>query len=185
MEGITQVTTGNLPSLSEQELLDCNTNDQKGCNGGRMDRAFQFIEQNGGLTTEANYPYNGVQGTCNSDKVAYNTILITGYEDGPANDENALLNAVANQPVSVAIDSTGFQHYSSGVFTSECGTNLNHAVTVIGYGTSDEGIKYWLVKNSWGTNWGDNGYMKIKGDVDAKEGLCGIAMQASYPTASN
>ncbi|KAI8001589.1 Senescence-specific cysteine protease SAG12 [Camellia lanceoleosa] len=74
-----------------------------------------------------------------------------------------------------------FKLYSSGVFTGNCGTNLDHAVTIIGYGATSDGTKYWLVKNSWGSGWGENGYMKIKRDIAANEGLCGIAMQASYP----
>ncbi|CAN1298028.1 Senescence-specific cysteine protease SAG39 [Linum perenne] len=133
----------------------------QGCNGGFMDDAFQYV-QSKGLTT------------------------INGYEDVPANDEKSLLKAAANQPISVAIDASGsaFQFYSSGVFTGDCGTNLDHGVAVVGYGTSDDGSsKYWLVRNSWGDSWGDNGYIKMQRDVDAKEGLCGIAMSASYPTA--
>jgi C1A family cysteine protease len=103
----------------------------------------------------------------------------------PANSEEALLKAVAHQPVSVAIDASGsdFQFYSSGVFTGSCGTELDHGVTAIGYGPSANGTKYWLVKNSWGTQWGEEGYIWMQRDVDAKEGLCGIAMEASYPTA--
>ncbi|KAF5943430.1 hypothetical protein HYC85_017507 [Camellia sinensis] len=97
--------------------------------------------------------------------------------------EQALLQAVANQPISVAIEGSGsdFKFYSSGVFTGNCGTNLDHTVTIVGYGATSDGTKYWLVKNSWGSRWGENGYMKIERDVAANEGLCGIAMQASYP----
>ncbi|GAB4831392.1 hypothetical protein Ancab_005403 [Ancistrocladus abbreviatus] len=141
-------------SLSEQELLDCDTNNN-GCNGGNLNRAFQFIVDNNGLTTEANYPYTGSQGMCNSVAAA---ATISGYENVPANSESALILAVANQPVSIAIDASGkdFQQYSSGVYTGEqCGTDLaisdlNHAVTIIGYGMTDDGTKYWLIKNSWG-----------------------------------
>ncbi|KAF8391254.1 hypothetical protein HHK36_023556 [Tetracentron sinense] len=164
-------------------LVDCDTSGvDQGCEGGLMDDAFTFIENNHGLATEANYPYKGIDGTCSTKKAA---AKINGYEDVPANSEKALLKAVANQPVSVAIDASGsdFQFYSSGVFTGECGTSLDHGVTAVGYGTSADGTKYWLVKNSWGTEWGVDGYIMMQRNVDASEGLCGIAMEASYPIA--
>ncbi|KAJ4713678.1 putative Cysteine protease [Melia azedarach] len=186
IEGINQISNGKLLSLSEQELVDCDVKgEDEGCNGGLMDNAFEFIQNNNGITTEANYPYEGVDGTCIAKKEANHAAKITGREDVPANNEKALLIAVANQPVSVAIDAGGsaFQFYSSGVFTGDCGTELDHGVTAVGYGVDDEGTEYWLVKNSWGTSWGEEGYIRMQRDVAAKEGLCGIAMQASYPTA--
>ncbi|KAF8409033.1 hypothetical protein HHK36_005105 [Tetracentron sinense] len=185
MEGITQLTRGKLVSLSEQELVDCDTKSvDEGCEGGLMDNAFHFIQHNHGLTTEANYPYKGVDESCNTNKAASHAANINGYQDVAANSEQALLMAVAKQPVSVAIEASGFefQFYSSGVFTGDCGTNLDHGVTAVGYGTSSDGMKYWLVKNSWGTGWGEDGYIRMQRDVGAKEGLCGIAMEASYPT---
>lgn len=186
MEGITQLKTGKLISLSEQELVDCDTSgEDQGCEGGLMDNAFDFIQQNHGLSTETNYPYSGTDGTCNAKKEANHAATITGHEDVPANSESALLKAVANQPISVAIDASGsdFQFYSSGVFTGQCGTDLDHGVTAVGYGTAADGTKYWLVKNSWGTSWGEEGYIRMQRGIKAKEGLCGIAMEASYPTA--
>ncbi|CAN4078809.1 unnamed protein product [Withania somnifera] len=163
-----------LISLSEQELVDCDTSSNMGCEGGLMDDAFKFIIKNHGLTTESNYPYVGTDGTCKTGKESNHAAKITGYEDVPANSESALLNAVANQPVSVAIDASGsdFQFYSSGVFTGSCGTELDHGVTAVGYG-----------KTSDGTNWSENGYIRMQRGTDAEEGLCGIAMQACYPTA--
>ncbi|XP_072966925.1 senescence-specific cysteine protease SAG39-like [Typha angustifolia] len=185
-EGITKLTTGNLISLSEQELVDCDVHgEDQGCNGGLMDDAFQFIIDNGGLTTEAKYPYTASDGTCKTAKSSSPAAAISGYEDVPANSESSLLKGVANQPVSVAIDAgeSDFQFYKSGVFTGECGTELDHGVTAVGYGTTSDGTKYWLVKNSWGRTWGERGYIRMQRDVDAAEGLCGIAMEASYPTA--
>uniref|UniRef100_A0A5B7BTU5 Putative cysteine protease n=1 Tax=Davidia involucrata TaxID=16924 RepID=A0A5B7BTU5_DAVIN len=184
VEGINQIKTGKLISLSEQQLVDCDS-ENHGCDGGLVDVAFQYMEQNNGLTTEDNYTYMEEASVCNTDMAANPAVKITGHEDVPSNSEEALLQAVANQPVSVAIEGTGydFTYYSSGVFTGTCGTNLDHAVTVVGYGTDDtDGTKYWLVKNSWGTGWGENGYMRIQRDA-TEGGLCGIAMQASYPTA--
>ncbi|KAM7500712.1 hypothetical protein LguiA_025126 [Lonicera macranthoides] len=185
-EGINQLKTGKLISLSEQELVDCDrSGEDQGCEGGEMEDGFVFIVKNKGIATEATYPYNAADGTCNTQKEASRAAKITGYEKVPANSEVALLKAVANQPISVSIDASGyaFQLYSSGVFTGECGTDLDHGVTAVGYGTTSDGIKYWLVKNSWGTSWGDGGYIMMQRDVEAKEGLCGIAMDSSYPTA--
>ncbi|CAN1229432.1 Senescence-specific cysteine protease SAG39 [Linum perenne] len=165
MEGIHQLSTGKLVSLSEQELVDCDTKgEDQGCSGGLMDDAFKFIIQNKGLTTETKYPYDAADGTCNANKEGSSAATIKGYEDVPANNEAALMKAVASQPISVAIDAgdSSFQFYSSGIFTGECGTELDHGVTA---------------------EWGEAGYIRMQKDVTAKEGLCGIAMQASYPTA--
>ncbi|KAK4268180.1 hypothetical protein QN277_024868 [Acacia crassicarpa] len=183
IEGIIKLSTGELISLSEQELLDCDTDVDHGCEGGSMNDAFKFIIQNNGINSEANYPYKGIDGTCNANEDNH-VATINGYEDVPANSEQALQNAVANHPVSVAIETSGsdFQFYQSGIFTGSCGTKLDHGVTVVGYGVSDD-TEYWLVKNSWGIEWGEEGYIRIQRNVDAEEGLCGIAMRASYPTA--
>ncbi|XP_061364483.1 zingipain-2-like [Gastrolobium bilobum] len=185
-EGIHQITTGELVSLSEQELVDCVKGNSDGCNGGYVEDAFEFIVKKGGIASEAYYPYKGVDRTCKVKKETTNHgVRIKGYETVPANSEEALLKAVANQPVSVYIAAGGsaFQFYSSGVFTGKCRTDVDHVVTVVGYGESHDGTKYWLVKNSWGTKWGEEGYIRMKRDIHAKEGLCGIATNPSYPTA--
>ena len=109
---------------------------------------------------------------------------IKGYEDVPANNEAALMKAVANQPVSVAVDAGDrtFMFYSGGVMTGSCGTELDHGIAAIGYGVESDGTKYWLLKNSWGTTWGEKGFLRMEKDISDKRGLCGLAMKASYPT---
>ncbi|VAH67369.1 cysteine proteinase EP-B 2-like [Triticum urartu] len=185
VEGINAIRTGKLVSLSEQELIDCDTADNDGCEGGLMDNAFEYIKKNGGLTTEAAYPYRAANGTCKAAKVAKSSpmvVHIDGHQDVPANSEEALAKAVANQPVSVGIDASGkaFMFYSEGVFTGECGTELDHGVAVVGYGVAEDGKAYWTVKNSWGPSWGEKGYIRVEKDSGAEGGLCGIAMEASY-----
>ncbi|XP_031113876.1 senescence-specific cysteine protease SAG39-like [Ipomoea triloba] len=187
VEGIVKISGGKLISLSEQELVDCDKGGgDQGCHGGRMDDAFKYIINHNGLSTESGYPYGGQDhGTCNLKRGSFRAAkTVAGYEDVPRNSEAALLRAVAHQPVSVAIDARGLQlqFYSGGVFTNKCGTELNHGVTVVGYGRGQNGMKYWVVKNSWGERWGENGYFRLERGVKAAEGLCGIAMDASYPT---
>ncbi|KAJ4846881.1 hypothetical protein Tsubulata_011889, partial [Turnera subulata] len=184
VEGITKIKTQRLISLSEQELVDCDIRgEDAGCNGGDMDSAFYFIIQNKGITTEAIYPFRGVNGICQSRRAAFAAAKIKGYEDVPTENEKALMQAVAHQPVSAAIDSSGmdFQFYESGIFTGECEADLDHGIAVVGYGKSN-GTKYWLVKNSWGTTWGEKGYIRMRKDIRTKHGICGIAKRASYPT---
>ncbi|KAJ4914165.1 cysteine proteinase1 [Raphanus sativus] len=183
VEGINKIVTGELISLSEQELVDCDKSYNQGCNGGLMDYAFQFIMKNGGLNTEQDYPYRGSDGKCNSLLKNSKVVTIDGYEDVPTNDETALKRAVSYQPVSVAIDAGGrvFQHYQSGIFTGECGTEMDHAVVAVGYG-SENGVDYWIVRNSWGQKWGEDGYIRIERNLaSSKSGKCGIAIEASYP----
>ncbi|XP_062013011.1 zingipain-1-like [Rosa rugosa] len=185
VEGLIQIKTGQLIPLSEQQLVECDYNNN-GCNGGSEVNAFKYIIQNGGIASEENYQYQSTDmGTCDTNKESDHAAQITGYEIVPSRSEDDLLKAVSKQPVSVSIDASGeaFQHYSSGVFSGNCGTNLHHAVAAIGYGTTEGEIDYWLLKNSWGETWGENGYMKILRNVDAPEGMCGLAIRASYPTA--
>ncbi|XP_076889331.1 vignain-like [Bidens hawaiensis] len=181
VEGINKIKTNNLVSLSEQELVDCET-DNQGCNGGLMENAFEFIKETGGVTTEQIYPYFGRDERCDLSKRNAPVVKIDGFENVPANDEGALFKAVANQPVSIAIDASGlnFQFYHTGVFDGPCGTELNHGVAIVGYGTQD-GKDYWIVRNSWGPGWGEQGYIKMQRGVNVPEGLCGLAMDASYP----
>ncbi|KAL6587656.1 hypothetical protein OROMI_000635 [Orobanche minor] len=182
VEGINHIVTGELITLSEQELVDCDRIENAGCNGGLMDYAFRFIISNGGMDTEDDYPYNAIDGKCDTARKNAKVVSIDGYEDVPQ-DEKALQKALAHQPVSVAIEASGraLQLYSSGIFTEECGTDLDHGVVAVGYG-SEDGVDYWIVRNSWGTNWGENGYFRLERNVvDSPSGKCGIVMEASYP----
>ncbi|KAF8658802.1 hypothetical protein HU200_059289 [Digitaria exilis] len=164
MEGINKIVTGNLVSLSEQELIDCDNKDS-GCNGGDMGNAFQFVINNGGIDTEADYPFIGRDGVCDAIKENRKVVSIDSYEMVPANDEKALQKAVANQP---------------GIFNGMCGLKLDHGVTAVGYG-SEGGQDFWIVKNSWGPEWGEGGYIRMARNVFLPMGKCGIAMDASYP----
>ncbi len=181
VEGAYQIAGNQLTSLSEEDLVQCDDNGDHGCNGGLMDNAFEWIEKNG-ICTEADYPYTsgtGITGKCK--KTCTPAVTVTGFKDVPANDEDALLAAVAQGPVSVAIeaDKSAFQLYKSGVLDSRmCGHQLDHGVLTVGYGTDASLNKdYWKVKNSWGATWGEEGYIRM---VRGKN-MCGIAAQASYP----
>ncbi|XP_059290863.1 zingipain-2-like [Lycium ferocissimum] len=180
LEGAYKIATGEKIELSEQELLDC-TKSNYGCNGGFMTRAFDFIIENGGISTESDYPYERQQYTCRSQELTP-AIKISSYQVVPES-ETALLQAVTQQPVSIGIaasHSQEFQFYSGGTYHGSCANNINHAVTTIGYGTDEKGQKYWLLKNSWGT-WGENGYMKIIRDTGNPGGHCDIYKMSSYP----
>lgn len=174
--------TGKPVSLSEQQLVDCATAyNNFGCSGGLPSQAFEYIKYNGGLDTEEAYPYTGVNGICHYKpenvgvKVLDSVNITLGAED-------ELKNAVGLvRPVSVAFQViNGFRMYKSGVYTSDhCGTSpmdVNHAVLAVGYGV-ENGVPYWLIKNSWGADWGDNGYFKM----EMGKNMCGIATCASYP----
>jgi C1A family cysteine protease len=169
IEGFHFLKTGTLTSYSEQQLVDCSGSyGNQGCNGGLMDQAFQFIEASG-ITTESAYPYVAYDESCAKSTGEYK---ISTYADVPAGDANALITAVNARPVAVAVDAENWQFYSGGVF-SDCSTNLDHGVLLIGYDATAL-----IVKNSWGTGWGENGYIRL-----AKGNTCGIANAASYPTA--
>nr|AHX59270.1 procerain B [Calotropis procera] len=164
-------------ALSEQELLDCERTSY-GCKGGYYTDAFAYVAKKG-LTSREKYPYIFQQGQCyQKEKV----VKISGYRRIPKNDEKKLQSVVAQQVVSVGVKSKSrdFQHYRSGVFSGACGPRVDHAVNIVGYG-SEGGVNYWIVRNSWGTNWGENGYMRIPRNSNQSGGYCGIAVQAAYP----
>jgi len=193
LESASAIKYGKLYDLSEQELVDCdnisNGGKDHGCNGGLMNNAFTWINKNNGICSEIDYPYiSGITkttGTCTKTCKNQDNTDIIKFINIDSNSDNAMMGAISLQPVSIAIeaDQRDFQLYSSGIFTGTCGTNLDHGVGLVGYGTD-----YYILRNSWGSSWGLNGYMLIgKGnDPTGKPynngaGQCGLLMEGSYP----
>jgi C1A family cysteine protease len=148
-----------------------------------MDYAYDYAIATGGFCTEASYPYTAKLGTCQACK---RVVRIASYKAVPVNDENAMQAAVAKQPVTIAIqgDQATFMFYKSGVFTAPCGSRLNHAVVVYGYSTDKAtGLPYWKIRNQWGTNWGERGYMRMvrDGTLNDGKGQCGMYAHGRYP----
>jgi len=189
IEGHYAIATGNLTSLSAQELVDCNTpafgGKGDGCTGGFVDQTFTFVSNFQGLCTAQDYPYTGTQGKCRGTKgvgpSCTPVAAVKGFVD--VMSEKDLLKAVSLGPVSagIASGSNVFHNYKSGVIDSPaCGTYLSHAILIVGFGTDEAtGLDYWKIKNTWGTTWGEDGYARL---VRGKN-MCGIASYPpSYPT---
>lgn len=188
LEGAYFVKYGNLETFSEQQLVDCdsfkNGGRDMGCNGGLMDHAFTWIEKNGGLCSESDYPYvsgeTKTAGTCKKTCKVVENSKIASFVDVTPSSDTAMMTALSQQPVSIAIeaDQREFQLYKSGIFTGVCGNKLDHGVLLVGYGPD-----YYLVKNSWGLSWGDGGYIKLGlgPEFNNGDGQCGMLLQGSYP----
>jgi len=172
-----------LVSLSEQNLVDCSRKyGNMGCDGGLMDQAFAYIKDNKGIDTEDSYPYHAVDQKCKFNPATVGA-TDTGFVDISSGDEDALTNAIATiGPISVAIDASqdSFQFYSDGIYSDDyCSSeDLDHGVTAVGYGSLGQDQDYYIVKNSWGTSWGNQGYILMARN---KNNMCGIATAASYP----
>jgi len=179
MEGAHCAEGNTLVSLSEQELVDCDTADgNAGCNGGDMATAMKWTESNA-LCTEDDYKYTGKDGSCQESSCT-GAVKCTSYSNVTAGSSSGLMASIEKAPTSIAIeaDKLVFQFYSGGVLNStKCGTNLDHGVLAVGYGTDSSGQAYYLVKNSWGSSWGENGFLKIANNGDG-DGICGIQMDA-------
>ena len=195
VESAVALKTGVLYNLSEQQLVDCDDMDF-GCSGGWMDNAFNWINQNNGLCSGDDYPYvsgnSGMSNKCLTTCSLKPNTKVMSHVDIPINSDLSLMQVLSQQPVSVALeaDQSGFQFYSSGVFTGDCGTTLDHGVGLVGYGVNrTNNLSYYILRNSWGTSWGDNGYMYLgRGNDPATgepynggKGQCGVLSKASYP----
>jgi len=182
LEGFYAINTGTLLSFSEQQIVDCDTACD-GCDGGDPYLALEYTGEYG-IEQESDYPYTGEDGTCDYDQ-SLTTQANTGYSFVTADNTNALLTAIVSMPVSVAIeaDQDVFQLYSSGVISSGCGDELDHAVLIVGYETVGS-TQAFIVKNSWGTDWGMEGYVYIGTSQSANggSGVCGILSEPVIPT---
>jgi len=184
LEGQNALAKKTLTSLSEQNLVDCSwSQGDMGCLGGLPDNGYKYVIANKGIDTEKSYPYAGWPGfICSYDAKNIGATL-TKYVDLPTQDEGSLQKAVATVgPISIGMDASqaSFQSYKSGIYNDPAcnATNLDHGVTVVGYGTDTDGGDYWWVKNSWGTTWGLSGYFKLARNA---KNACGVATMASYP----
>ncbi|XP_072316115.1 cathepsin K-like [Eucyclogobius newberryi] len=175
MEGHLFRTTGKLVDLSPQNLVDC-SKENYGCGGGYMTKAFEYVIEHG-LESESSYPYEAADGPCryNSEYVVANC---SGYSLVFEQTEEALQEAVANiGPISVGINANPLLYYSSGIFSDpSCDAAIDHGVVAVGYGT-DGDTDFWLVKNSWGIGWGEDGYIRIARN---QGNMCGIALMATF-----
>ena len=183
LEGVYAIKKGEIKSFSEQQLVDCSKDyGNQGCGGGLMNLSFFYVKDHG-ITTEDKYPYRGIGSSCKYNEETDKVWSISDCTEVTVDNEKALMAAIALNPVSVAIEANhiSFQLYKSGVYSGRCGTKLDHGVLAAGYGT-ENGKKYYKVKNSWGSGWGSAGYILIERTGDGK-GKCGIQMAASFPIA--
>ena len=183
LEGVLALHTGNLISLSEQQLVDCSKSyGNHGCNGGLMANAFEYVIDNKGLCSDESYPYtasSSFMDKCKTDCDLVNGSDITKCSNIKGGDTTTFFSVLSQQPLSVAIqaDTVQFQHYGGGIFNDDaCYTgDIDHGVTAVGY--TDDAI---IIKNSWGSSWGDNGYIYL-GKTDDSDGICGVYTTPSFP----
>jgi cathepsin F len=165
IESVTKISKGNLPVLGPQQIVDCDKVDY-GCSGGWPHAAFDYVKKQGGQDTEQSYPYTARDGTC---KFKAQTVAakITGYNTISKNEQTIQTALVSTAPFSVCVDAEEWSFYSGGVVTpSQCGRSVDHCVQLIGYdATKTPG--YWIVRNSWGTDWGLQGliYLQMGSDT--------------------
>jgi C1A family cysteine protease len=177
IEGVNAIKTGKMVTLSEQQLVDCDHNGDQGCNGGLMDQAFQYLVNAGGIESDSDYKYTARDGSCKFSKAKV-AVKLSGFEDISQNEEQIAAALNAHGPLSIAVNANPFQFYSGGVLEVDeesCDPQaLDHGVTLVGYG-SEDGKDYWIIKNSWGAGWGEEGYIRLVRGV----GACGMNTNVS------
>jgi hypothetical protein len=160
-----------------QEIVDCDSNDA-GCNGGDPQEALGWVQQQGGLDTEQCYPYTAEDGTCNSANCQPNPDLKINAVSPVAGDEQSIYTALQAAPLSICCDAEPWQNYQGGIMTAdECGTSIDHAIQLTGYNPTQGG--YWIVRNSWGADWGENGFIYLQ----YGQNTCGITSEVTGATA--
>lgn len=177
VEGQWQIAGNPLTSLSEEELVQCSHNGNAGCNGGLMDYAFQWIITNGGITTEAAYPYTsgiGITGKCKSAKITNYAAKISSFQDVAQNEDQMATFVCGNGPLSIGVDAQSWQTYQGGILKDCAGTQLDHGVLIVGFDNNNN-PPYWIVKNSWGASWGESGYIRVEKGTNQ----CGITQSPS------
>lgn len=214
MESHWAIRTGQLLELSTQQVTSCTPNPRQcggtgGCKGATSELGYEYVINSGGLVLEKDFPYRGIDSNCNQlPRFAPRVANFSSYVAVPSNDQDAVLSALTVGPLTIGVWATPMQFYNRGIF-SGCSYDknmaINHAVQLVGYGT-EAGKDYWIVRNSWGGNWGENGYIRLLREKEAKCGMdyspkdgsackddpdtplkvcgqCGILYETSYPIA--
>lgn len=180
LESAYAVKHGKLYSFAEQQLVDCEPKSH-GCRGGLQRYAYDYYKTHNAIE-ESSYKYTAKDGTCQYSSKSHSSVKTTGYKSVAAKNPDQMKAALQSQPLSVSIeaDKSAFQRYKSGIFNSaECGTRLDHATNVVGWGSS-AGKDFWIMRNSWGKTWGESGYMRL--EIQSGNGVCGIQKEPQYPT---
>ena len=181
LEGLYAIKNGSLKNFSEQHLIDCSTNGPNtGCAGGDPEAGYDYIRMVG-LEFASDYPFTGLDEKCLKN-LTLPHYQIKNWTQVTPNDSDQLAAAVAKQPVSICIDgdAADFLYYTGGIYNGSCTTNLGHCLAIVGYG-NENGVDFWIVKNSYGTTWGENGYVRMIKQNGTGPGICGITLEAVYP----
>jgi len=177
MEGQWMLAGHSLVSVSEEELVQCSHNGNQGCNGGWMDDAFSWVNTNGGIDSEEDYPYTsggGITGNCINSKLANKVAHFTSYKDITQTEAAMAAQVCSSGPLSIAVDAITWSSYTGGIMTDCTGTQLDHGVLIVGFDDNNS-PPYWIVKNSWGTSWGEAGYIRLGKGTDQ----CGLTQAPS------